>query len=183
MKHINRTNVYITISAILLSCLGTISIGFSTWIISQKDEASASGNIQADIVDSNIAGLTVVTNRNLIYGRYFYQNPANQNKYDSEFGSIIYSLKYDGSNSSITLDASLSFGTGLELFKPEYLTEIKYNNDGITYSYSDNHDAVTFNIEAVATSRDLVFTFSNKMIIDYGNELNSNSFYLRLESD
>ena len=201
MKFKHLTGAYVSIAAILLSCLGAISIGFSTWIISQEDSASTNGKINADDINTKIEGVTVSSNSIIEYGHYFFNQGASYEARST--ATIIYSISYNGeeivedddTNVALSLSCSLSFGDGtLPLFvKNTYITSIKYNSIEIieqpTTVFTSNNDAVEFKISETiidstySASKSLEITLSNRMIAKYGVDMNEGTFYLRLEAE
>lgn len=195
MKHKHFTSTYVSVAAILLSCLGAISVGFASWVISQGDNANTIGNINADSVNTSISGVSVSKSEVFEIGKYFFRNG---NTYlNNESGLLSYSITYSPSvigKSSITLSCSLSFSTSggesLAIFKSNYLTSVKY--DGATQATLDfatsNNKAVEFSITQSLSGNDsfsksLEFTFNNKLIAKYGDDMADGTFYLRLEAE
>lgn len=182
MKKRNYTSAYVSISAILLSCIGAISVGFASWIISQGDATSVTGTINADNIDPKIAGLTINSSGPLTYSHYFFQNPNNTDEFNQDSATITYTIYFTGASGSLEFDGSLSFGTGLHVFNSTYIS-VKLGNEDLNHTFTTNNDAVKFSITATSTPQDLKFVISNKMIAKYGAEMNQKSFYLSLEAD
>lgn len=191
-KHHSR--VYISILAMLLSCAGLVSVGFASWIISQGDQATASGNINADDVNSNINGVSVTVGSVFEIGHYHFKN--GNSYYNQNTGLLTYNISYDVSeidtslltSNALRLSCSLSFGEGLACFKSDYIDSITYNTStSITPTYITGNTAIEFTITQAIGSSDinnvpLTFTFNNKLIAKYGEEMANGSFYLRLEA-
>lgn len=201
MKKKHFASTYVSITAILLSCLGAISVGFASWIISQGNEASSTGTINADTIDTKINGVTVSTTSSLNYGHFFFDEGNNYSERSSS--SISYTIHYDGNqiigdnsvNYSLSLSVSLSFGDGsLPIFaKTTYVTSITYGSMGNEANIIDDanfpdNKAITFAINEIITSKTytadkvLTFTFSNRIIAKYGDRMKNGKFYLRLEA-
>ena len=189
MKKRFLTSSLVSISAILLSCVGAISVGFASWIISQEtDPVTANGVINADTIDTNIKGVTI-TGEPIIIGHYHFDDG---NGVYSETANLIYKISYDVSEISLTgtstmnLKGSLSFGDGLALFKSDYFDAATYDSSALSYSYHTSNTAIEFTFSQTIGNEDindkeLVFTINNKMIAKYGSQMDGKSFYLRLE--
>ena len=176
-----------------LSCAGLISVGFASWIISQGSSASASGNINADEVSSNIDGVSVTLGSVFEIGHYHFKNG---NTYlNEDIGVLTYNISYDVSeidssiltNNNLVLSCSLSFGEGLAIFKSDYINSVTYNSSAITPTYITGNTAIEFTITQTIGDSDinnvpLSFTFNNKLIAKYGADMADGSFYLRLEA-
>ena len=140
------TSAYVSIAAILLSCLGAISVGFSTWIISQGDSASASGNINADSINS-MEGITVAANC-FTMGHYHYENSnitSSNPGYYVENGNLIYTLTINpatvrnkatlATTNTLKISTTTTFSkdkANLAIFKDAYLSSISYKKDSET---------------------------------------------------
>lgn len=185
MKKRFLTSSLVSISAILLSCVGAISVGFASWIISQGDAVTTTGNINADTINTNIKGVSIV-GEPLTIGHYHYDNG---NGSYSDTTTLTYKISYTKSLinvSSMTLKGSLSFGNGLTIFKSDYFESITYDSVAVTPSYHQSETAVEFTItQAIGNSdipnKELVFEINNKMIAKWGSQMDGSSFYLRLE--
>jgi len=153
MKQKHLTGAYVSIAAILLSCLGAISVGFSTWIISQGDNASASGNINADSVNS-MEGVTITSNCFTI-GHYHYENhniTSSNPGYYVENGNLIYTLTINpitvrnkanlATTNTLKITTTITFSklnkTNLAIFKNAYLSSISYKQDSGTETILDS---------------------------------------------
>ena len=186
-------HVSMAILAMFLSCAGLISVGFASWIISQGSSASASGNINADEVSSNIDGVSVTLGSVFEIGHYHFKNG---NTYlNEDIGVLTYNISYDVSeidssiltNNNLVLSCSLSFGEGLAIFKSDYINSVTYNSSAITPTYITGNTAIEFTITQTIGDSDinnvpLSFTFNNKLIAKYGADMADGSFYLRLEA-
>lgn len=186
-------HVRMALLAMLLSCAGLVSVGFASWIISQGDQATASGTIGADEVDSKINGVSVSVASVFEIGHYHFKNGntyLNQNT-----GVLTYNISYDVSeidtslltNNTLELSCSLSFGEGLACFKSDYVNGVAYNSNAITPTYISGNTAMEFTIAQTIGASDinnvpLTFTFNNKLIAKYGEDMANGSFYLRLEA-
>ena len=190
-KHHSR--VYISILAMLLSCAGLVSVGFASWIISQGDSTSTSGDIRADDVNTNINGVSITVGSVFEIGHYHFKN--GNSYFNQNTGLLTYNISYDVSeidNSILTdnklvLFCSLSFGEGLPIFKTNYVNSVTYNSDAVTPTYISGNTAMEFTITQTIGSSDinnvpLTFTFNNKLIAKYGADMTDGSFYLRLEA-
>ena len=189
IKHF--TNAYISIFAALLCALGSITIGFSTWVTSVNgDTKSTSGNINADSFAA-IQGVTVSSSSVVSYGHYFYEPTSNTYTATT---TIDYSIAYDGNkivdssttNYVLTLNCFLSFGDGsLPVYRNDYITAATYNSNSVALTYTSLN--ISFTISETITNntysatKHLIFTLSNKMIAKYGDDMNGKSFYLSLE--
>lgn len=186
-------HVSMAILAMFLSCAGLISVGFASWIISQGSSASASGNINADEVSSNIDGVSVTLGSVFEIGHYHFKNG---NTYlNEDIGVLTYNISYDVSeidssiltNNNLVLSCSLSFDEGLAIFKSDYINSVTYNSSAITPTYITGNTAIEFTITQTIGDSDinnvpLSFTFNNKLIAKYGADMADGSFYLRLEA-
>ena len=186
-------HVGMAILAMFLSCAGLTSVGFASWIISQGDSTSATGNIGADDVNTNINGVSVTVASVFEIGHYHFKNG---NTYlNEDTGVLSYNISYDVSeidksiltNNNLVLSCSLSFGEGLSIFKSDYINSITYNSSAITPTYISGNTAIEFTITQTIGNTDisnipLTFTFNNKLIAKYGNDMADGSFYLRLEA-
>lgn len=185
MKKRFLTSSLISISAILLSCVGAISVGFASWIISQGDAVTTTGNINADTIDTNIKGVTIV-GEPLAIGHYHYDD--GEGNY-TDTATLTYKISYTKSLiavASLRLKGSLSFGNGLTIFKSDYFESIKYDGTDISANYHTSETAVEFTINQAIGSEDipnkqLTFEINNKMIAKWGSQMDGGSFYLRLE--
>lgn len=196
MKTKHFTSAYVSVAVILLSCLGAISVGFATWVISQGDTANPSGTIKADSVDVGINGISITASSVFQYGHYFFKGNSNTYKNNNE-GQLVYTIQYDPNTieeESLDLLCSLSFsdanGNSMAIFNNTYLTEVEYNTTPIAQLdfNSSNNTGVGFGftqaISGTSTiSSELVFTFSNKLIAKYGEDMAGGTFYLRLETN
>ena len=191
IKRNSRTTI--TILAMLLTCAGLVSVGFASWIISQGDQATASGNINADDVNSNINGVSVTVGSVFEIGHYHFKN--GNSYYNQNTGLLTYNISYDVSeidtslltNNNLVLSCSLSFGDGLACFKSDYVNSVTYNSNAITPTYISGNTAMEFTITQTIGASDinnvpLTFTFNNKLIAKYGDDMVNESFYLRLEA-
>lgn len=191
IKRNSRTTI--TILAMLLTCAGLVSVGFASWIISQGDQATASGNINADDVNSNINGVSVTVGSVFEIGHYHFKN--GNSYYNQNTGLLTYNISYDVSeidtslliNNNLVLSCSLSFGDGLACFKSDYVNSVTYNSNAITPTYISGNTAMEFTITQTIGASDinnvpLTFTFNNKLIAKYGDDMVNGSFYLRLEA-
>lgn len=186
-------HVHMAILAMLLSCMGLVSVGFASWIISQGDQATTSGTIGADDVNTNINGVSVIVGSVFEIGHYHFKNGdsyLNQNT-----GVLTYNISYDVSeidksiltNNNLVLSCSLSFGEGLPIFKSTYVNSITYNSNAVTPTYISGNTAMEFTITQTIGDSDinnvpLTFTFNNKLVAKYGADMADGSFYLRLEA-
>ena len=186
-------HVHMAILAMLLSCMGLVSVGFASWIISQGDQATTSGTIGADDVNTNINGVSVTVGSVFEMGHYHFKNGndyLNQNT-----GVLTYNISYDVSeidksiltDNNLVLSCSLSFGDGLAIFKSTYINSIIYNSNAITPTYISGNTAMEFTITQAIGNSDinnvpLTFTFNNKLVAKYGADMADGSFYLRLEA-
>ena len=186
-------HVHMAILAMLLSCMGLVSVGFASWIISQGDQATTSGTIGADDVNTNINGVSVTVGSVFEIGHYHFKNGdsyLNQNT-----GVLTYNISYDVSeidksiltNNNLVLSCSLSFGEGLPIFKSTYVNSITYNSNAVTPTYISGNTAMEFTITQTIGDSDinnvpLTFTFNNKLVAKYGADMADGSFYLRLEA-
>ena len=186
-------HVGVAVLAMFLSCAGLVSVGFASWIISQGDQTTATGTIGADEVNSNINGVSVAVGSVFEIGHYHFKNGdtyLNQNT-----GVLTYNISYDVSeidtslltSNTLKLSCSLSFGDGLACFKSDYVNSVTYNSTAITPTYISGNTAMEFTINQVIGSSDinnvpLTFTFNNKLIAKYGEDMTNGSFYLRLEA-
>ena len=186
-------HVHMAILAMLLSCMGLVSVGFASWIISQGDQATTSGTIGADDVNTNINGVSVTVGSVFEIGHYHFKNGndyLNQNT-----GVLTYNISYDVSeidksiltDNNLVLSCSLSFGDGLAIFKSTYINSIIYNSNAITPTYISGNTAMEFTITQAIGNSDinnvpLTFTFNNKLVAKYGADMADGSFYLRLEA-
>ena len=186
-------HVHMAILAMLLSCMGLVSVGFASWIISQGDQATTSGTIGADDVNTNINGVSVTVGSVFEIGHYHFKNGndyLNQNT-----GVLTYNISYDVSeidksiltDNNLVLSCSLSFGDGLAIFKSTYINSITYNSNAITPTYISGNTAMEFTITQAIGNSDinnvpLTFTFNNKLVAKYGADMADGSFYLRLEA-
>lgn len=188
-----KNHVYVTILAMLLSCAGLISVGFASWVISQSDSESTSGNIAADEIDTNIDGVSISVGSVFEIGHYHYKNGNSYNNQNT--GVLTYNISYDVSeiktslltSNTLRLSCSLSFGNGLACFKSDYVNSVTYNSSAITPTYITGNTAMEFTINQVIGSSDinnvpLTFTFNNKLVAKYGASMAGGSFYLRLEA-
>lgn len=185
MKKKHFAGAYVSVTAILLSCLGAVSVGFASWVITQGDSSTATGTIHADSIDTNINGLNIASNGPLTFSHYFFQSASNSNQFNQEYATIVYTISY-ANDGSLPLDGSLSFSSGLALFNATYLTSVKFGAEegsNLNYEFASNHDAITFNITATSTPQHLRIQISNKMIAKYGDEMKNGKFYLRLEAE
>ncbi len=186
-------HVSMAILAMFLSCAGLISVGFASWIISQGDSKTASGNINADDVNTNINGVSIAVGSVFEIGHYHFKN--GNSYFNQNTGLLTYNISYDVSkidNSILTdnklvLFCSLSFGEGLPIFKTNYVNSVTYNSDAVTPTYISGNTAMEFTITQTIGSSDinnvpLSFTFNNKLIAKYGNDMKDGLFYLRLEA-
>ena len=192
MKKKYYTSTYVSVAAILLSCLGAISVGFATWVISQGDSTSANGTINADTIDTNIKGVSIV-GEPLAIGHYHFDN-GNGNY--STTANLTYKISYDVSEiilsntTTMTLRGSLSFGEGLEIFNNTYFTGVTYDATPATFNYHESNTAIEFtitqsipnNVDDI-NNKELKFTINNKLVAKYGSQMDGGSFYLRLEVD
>ena len=173
--------------------MGLVSVGFASWIISQGDQATTSGTIGADDVNTNINGVSVTVGSVFEIGHYHYKN--GDNYLNQNVGVLTYNISYDVSeidtslltNNKLVLSCSLSFGDGLAIFKSNYVNSVTYNSSAITPTYITGSTAMEFTIEQTIGSSDinnvpLSFTFNNKLIAKYGNDMKDGLFYLRLEA-
>lgn len=192
-------NTYITLAAILLSCVGTVSIGFATWIISQDDSSTASGVINADAFDTNIKGLGITASTPLTFAHYHYISEGSL--YD--YGTLTYTISFDVSEinaTSLNILGSLSFSDSMPIFKELYMSDYGDNSiKAITYdgneipSSSINFLSNSTGVEFAFTqsigendfNKSLSFTFNNKLIAKYGQDLieDGKTFFLRLEAE
>lgn len=186
-----NSRIYVTILAVLLSCAGLVSVGFASWIISQEtDPVSVTGDINADTVDTNIDGLSISGSPMRI--AHYHYDDGNSNY--SDIGYLTYSIDFDVSeidknllnNNIMTLSGSLSFGTGLAIFKSDYVESITYDSSAVSYNFITGETAIEFTISQTIGNSDindkeLVFAFNNKMIAKYGASMAGDAFYLRLE--
>ena len=194
MKKKLYTSTYVSVAAILLSCLGAISVGFATWVISQGDEASATGNINADTIDTKISGVTIENTEVFEIGHYFFKNGSTY--LNNESGYLSYTITYNPTTigkASISLSCGLSFstktGNSLPIFKSDYLTNVKYDDENqspLDFS-SSNNTGVIFTLSQSLSgtesfSKTLRFQFNNKLVAKYGDDMKQGTFYLRLEA-
>lgn len=193
MKRKHSNNVQMAILATLLSSAGLISVGFASWIISQGSSTTATGNINADDVNTNINGVSVTVGSVFEIGHYHFKN--GNSYYNQNTGLLTYNISYDVSeidtslltSNNLVLSCSLSFGDGLAIFKSDYVNSVAYNSNTITPTYISGNTAIEFTITQNIGDSDinnvpLSFTFNNKLIAKYGEDMAGGSFYLRLEA-
>ena len=193
MKRKHSNNVQMAILATLLSSAGLISVGFASWIISQGSSTTATGNINADDVNTNINGVSVTVGSVFDIGHYHFKN--GNSYYNQNTGLLTYNISYDVSeidtslltSNNLVLSCSLSFGDGLAIFKSDYVNSVAYNSNTITPTYISGNTAIEFTITQNIGDSDinnvpLSFTFNNKLIAKYGEDMAGGSFYLRLEA-
>ena len=108
IKRNSRTTI--TILAMLLTCAGLVSVGFASWIMGQESDSKvATGDINADEVNSNINGVTVTVGSVFEIGHYHFKN--GNSYYNQNTGLLTYNISYDVSE----IDTSLLTSNTLKL--------------------------------------------------------------------
>ena len=203
MKRKHLTGAYVSAVAILLSCVGAISVGFATWVISQGDISTASGDINADKVDTNINGLTI-TPSCFTLGHYHYETVSSSSVTHSTTGTLSYEISINKSlldkaiipNNLLSLSFTLTFadstGNNMAIFKDSYLNDITYSHGGLSeqYALSSPYTSVSVSIEEDVSGNEnepisgtLSFTFTQQLVARYGVAMKGGTFYLNVEAN
>lgn len=199
MKHF--TGAYVSVAVILLSCLGAISVGFATWVISQGDISTATGDIDADKVNTNINGVTI-TPSCFTMGHYHYETVGNSSVSHSTTGTLSYVISIDKnaldrdiiSNNTLSLSLVLTFAdsrtANLDFFKSAYIDSVTYDNNSLQgqYTLASPYRALSLTIQedvsgSGAINKTLSFVFNQQLIARYGSAMRGGKFYLNVEAD
>ena len=197
------TGAYVSIVAILLSCLGAISVGFATWVISQGDISTASGDINADKVDTNINGLTIIPSC-FTLGHYHYETVSSSSVAHSTTGTLSYEISINKRlldkaiipNNLLSLSLTLTFadlaGNNMPIFKDGYLSDITYSHGGLSeqYALSSPYTSANVSIEEDVSGNEnepvrgtLSFTFTQQLVARFGVAMKGGTFYLSVEAN
>ena len=199
MKHF--TGAYVSVAVILLSCLGAISVGFATWVISQGDISTTTADIDADKVNTNINGLSI-TPSCFTMGHYHYENVDNASVSHSTTGTLSYAISIDKdaldksiiSNNTLTLSMVLTFadstGANLPIFRPSYIDSVTYNSNSLSgqYTLTNPYKSLSLTIgEDVSGTgtieKTLSFVFNQQLVARYSSAMRGGKFYLSVEAD
>jgi hypothetical protein len=194
------TGAYVSIAAILLSCLGAISVGFATWIISQGDTSTVTGDIDADKVNTNINGVAIIPSC-FTMGHYYYDASASGSTVThSTTGTLSYDISITKNlidktiipNNTLTLSMTLTFANesseNLPIFKSAYLSGVNYGGSAFNdYVLADPYQSVTIEIEedvsgSGAINKTLSFVFSQQLVARYYSAMRGGKFYLNVEA-
>lgn len=178
----------------ILALTSVFAIGFSSFIItSPLLSLKFDVNTSFGVIENKIDGISVTSTSTLKMGKYFYF----ENNTHSLEGYLNYNINVDSSSLNEELKNSNENGgysfilngeisiDNLEIFNDDtYLTSITFNDNEVNIGYEKNK--VTFEIDintSTTSSKEdftLSFKFSNKLILDYKDEVINKSFNLKL---
>ncbi len=178
----------------ILALTSVFAIGFSSFIItSPLLSLKFDVNTSFGVIENKIDGISVTSTSTLKMGKYFYF----ENNTHSLEGYLNYNINVDSSSLNEELKNSNENGgysfilngeisiDNLEIFNDNtYLTSITFNNNELNIGYEKNK--VTFEIDintSTTSSKEdftLSFKFSNKLILDYKDDVINKSFNLKL---
>ena len=205
MKKKHYTNAYVSVVAILLSCLGAISIGFATWIISKDDTSTISGEIEADKVNTNINGVNI-TPSCFSMGHYYYDTTTSSSSIvHSITGILSYEITINKnvlnqaiiSDDALTLSLNLTFAKTIEnesqnlsIFEePTYLSSVSYDESPKLHEVTSDNKAVMLTIEEDVSgfngtiTKILSFSFTQQLVAKFYDIMRGGKFYLNVEAD
>ena len=177
-----------------LSIISLFSIVLGSFIIVNEANITLNMTPNYGVVSNNIEGISISGNTSLSMGKYFYY----ENNSSVKEGTLSYlinvnpsklsnDLKVSNDNGgySFTLLGSLEINN-LEIFNDNtYAISSKLNEEDVSLSYDGYLLSFNLNIKTNTTSEtieifNLSFKFSNKLILDYKNDLIDKSFTLKV---
>lgn len=182
----------------ILTNISILSVGFGSYVYTKINSDELDINVGVGTYKAGIDGITInpiKTNFNMgkylyydgndssINGLLKYQIIINNNNLDNEFKN-----KNDNNTGyKFSLKGALSINN-INIFNDKtYLKDISFDNINIVNNITFNSSIVTFTIDISTNSfdqieyYDLIFNFSNRLIIDHKQELINKKFSLLLK--
>ncbi len=194
-----KNNIKIIALISVLTNISILSVGLGSYVYTKINSDELDINVGVGTYKVGIDGISInPIKTNFKMGKYLYYDDnnssingllkykiiINNNNLDNEF-----KIKNDDNTGYIfSLKGALSINN-INIFKDnKYLNNISFNNtDIITNNITFNNSIVTFTIDINTNSfdqienYDLVFSFSNKLILEHKQELINKKFSLLLK--